>query len=406
MSKTLGDTEIGKTLDQGATIINNKILGIIRTTEKVNSKSDLLGNLVKKDKIDFTSEIVEKVYEFLPSEQKYIVDEVGNAWQLDPVGVVRTALESMQYQMDPAWYAWGTETPSAITKTKVAENINWKEAKDFFFSTKYDSEYNKQDDNQKLEYKKEKAKKILGIDNPDASVSEIRQRFNELDANQWYENFHKEILANIRKEISGYIDSEFTIAIATYITKDGIIRHKISTNGKTNGKSSKWNNIGEKIRNMFKSEDIDLVYSYDDDSNFAIPNLGLHSDNHAEVKILEDLVNNNEIDSKSIIYLSSDRRMCITCRMVEEQVNILFQSEHKDVSVEYYDGEGLLDTKFDYHFPQTWKDGVKFIKEYRKFFEVLKRKYPTFQINIDKELNRLWNLYKPDNSVERILTKK
>jgi hypothetical protein len=80
----------------------------------VNSRSDSKEILVKKDRIDFTSEIVEIIYEFLPSEQKYIVDEVGDVWQLDPVGVVRTALESMQYQMDPAWYAWGTKTPIKI----------------------------------------------------------------------------------------------------------------------------------------------------------------------------------------------------------------------------------------------------------------------------------------------------
>jgi len=43
----------------------------------VNSKSDLKGILVKKDKIEFTSEIVEKVYKFVPSEQKYIINGIG-----------------------------------------------------------------------------------------------------------------------------------------------------------------------------------------------------------------------------------------------------------------------------------------------------------------------------------------
>ena len=79
-----------------------------------NSKSDFNENLVKKDKIDFTSEVVEKVYEFLPSEQKYIIDEVGNIFELDPIGVVRTALEIMDYQLDPTWYAWGTKTPKIV----------------------------------------------------------------------------------------------------------------------------------------------------------------------------------------------------------------------------------------------------------------------------------------------------
>jgi len=43
----------------------------------VNSKSDLKGILAKKDKIEFTSEIVENVYEFAPSEQKYIINDIG-----------------------------------------------------------------------------------------------------------------------------------------------------------------------------------------------------------------------------------------------------------------------------------------------------------------------------------------
>ena len=107
---------IGTTLAYEAKFINKKVIGITRYVEKVNSKSVLLGNPMKKDKIDFTSEIVEKVYEFLPLEQKYIIDEVGNVLELDPVGVVRTALEIMDYQLDPAWYSWGTIGPRKIKK--------------------------------------------------------------------------------------------------------------------------------------------------------------------------------------------------------------------------------------------------------------------------------------------------
>ena len=77
---------------------------------------------MKKDKIDFTSEIVEKVYEFLPSEQKYIIDEVGNVLELDPIVVVRTALEIMEYQLDPSWYAWGPKSPKVVD----VRNINYR----------------------------------------------------------------------------------------------------------------------------------------------------------------------------------------------------------------------------------------------------------------------------------------
>ncbi len=34
--------------------------------------------------------------------------------KLDPVGVVRNALERMEYQLDPAWYSWGTEAPRVV----------------------------------------------------------------------------------------------------------------------------------------------------------------------------------------------------------------------------------------------------------------------------------------------------
>ncbi len=70
----------------------------------VNSESDFEGILVKKDKIEFTKEIVEKVYEFLPSKQKYLIDEIGNVLELDPVGVVRTALMRFEYQMDTFFF--------------------------------------------------------------------------------------------------------------------------------------------------------------------------------------------------------------------------------------------------------------------------------------------------------------
>ncbi|MFW9973076.1 MAG: hypothetical protein ACFFDF_23035, partial [Candidatus Odinarchaeota archaeon] len=136
---------------------------------------------MKKDTIDFTSEVVERVYEFLPSEQKYITDEVGNIYKLDPVGVVRTALESMQYQMDPAWYSYGTKASKLVNNIQIAESIKWNDLKD-----------NKQETIIQ--------NRILGLP-INAKENQRIQRFNELDVNQWFDNYHKELLQNLKEEI-------------------------------------------------------------------------------------------------------------------------------------------------------------------------------------------------------------
>ena len=81
---------------------------------KVNSQSDLLGNLVKKDKIDFASEVVEKANEILSFHEKYFIDDNGNLWEHDLVGVVRNALETSGYTLDALWYSWGTKLPIKV----------------------------------------------------------------------------------------------------------------------------------------------------------------------------------------------------------------------------------------------------------------------------------------------------
>ncbi|MFX1281161.1 MAG: hypothetical protein ACFFA3_17555 [Promethearchaeota archaeon] len=87
----------------------------------VNSESRLLGNLVKKDRIDFTSEVVEKVYELLSFSEKYFVDENGILWERDPIGVARSVLEEMGYLLDALWYSWGTLSPTKIGETDLRE---------------------------------------------------------------------------------------------------------------------------------------------------------------------------------------------------------------------------------------------------------------------------------------------
>ncbi len=86
-------------------------MGGYRSDGKVNSESDLLGNLVKNQPIKFTREIVDSIYNQLSFEEKYIRDKSGHLLKLDPVGVVRNALESSGYKLDGYWYSWGTKAP-------------------------------------------------------------------------------------------------------------------------------------------------------------------------------------------------------------------------------------------------------------------------------------------------------
>jgi len=48
---------------------------------------------VKNQPIEFSREVVEKVYKYLLSEDKYSIDENGNLWKRDPVGMVRSTLK-------------------------------------------------------------------------------------------------------------------------------------------------------------------------------------------------------------------------------------------------------------------------------------------------------------------------
>ncbi len=77
--------------------------------QKVNSESVFEGILMKKDRIDFTSDIVEKEYHYLSFGARYSIDEKENLWEFDPVGVVRKAIELSQYELDSMLYGWGTK---------------------------------------------------------------------------------------------------------------------------------------------------------------------------------------------------------------------------------------------------------------------------------------------------------
>jgi hypothetical protein len=80
----------------------------------VNSESDSNEIFNENHEIKFTTEVVDEVYNSLPYSEKYSVDEDGNIWKLDDVGVVRNALLELGYQLEPAWASWGTTTPKLI----------------------------------------------------------------------------------------------------------------------------------------------------------------------------------------------------------------------------------------------------------------------------------------------------
>ncbi len=49
---------------------------------------------IKNQPIKFTQDVVENIYEIVPIEEKHIIDSDGSQWTLDPIGVVRTFLQS------------------------------------------------------------------------------------------------------------------------------------------------------------------------------------------------------------------------------------------------------------------------------------------------------------------------
>jgi hypothetical protein len=76
---------------------------------------------VKNQPIEFTHDIVDMVYKYLPYNNKFYTDEVGNIWKVDPVYIVRNYLIDQGYQLDQAWTLWGTTDPTQVTGVKNSD---------------------------------------------------------------------------------------------------------------------------------------------------------------------------------------------------------------------------------------------------------------------------------------------
>ena len=74
-------------------------------------------------RIPFTEQVVNTIKEQLSYAEQYYEDEYGNVWEKDIVGVVRHALEGEGYQLDPAWYSWGTKAAKISAYNSLANDI-------------------------------------------------------------------------------------------------------------------------------------------------------------------------------------------------------------------------------------------------------------------------------------------
>jgi hypothetical protein len=238
---------------------------------------------------------------------------------------------------------------------------------------------------------------ILGLDKNDKDINKRIEKFNELDVEFWYKYSHKEIMSRIKRAIPSvwkkYLE---TLSITTFITEDGCIKHIIAPQGKTT--SFYPSKITKLIQQKFGNDDI-IIAETPTKRNFIAPDLFRSRENHAEVKIFENLVN-QKIAKNSKIYLVANKRTCITCKIVGEQFKILSQIEGNDVTIEVYSGEGQDSTWLE-----DWEENDKenFKSIYREFFEDLLNKYPTLELNIEEQLDRLWRIYGYKDPMERIL---
>ena len=372
----------------------------------VNSRSDLLGNLVKKDSKEITIEntigpnddLIRITYRRGITAGDILVDlDMANDNVLADVerelSLGDIIPPSAELMLIPGSIAGGTQVKS-LTKLSIntkSEIIN--EAKNYFFSNEVNPKFNGLSIDQINN-------EILGLDKNNKDANKRIQRFNDLTVEQWHKNCHKEILKNIEalfknnKRLEPHLK---TISIASFINKDGIIKHVISVNGETDSRYSKHREISIKIRELYKSKDIIVALTPSAKTNFIVPKditageYNRRRDNHAEIKIFEELVN-QEIAKNSKIFLSPNRRICVTCRMVKEQFEIFNDVKGNDISVKFYDVLGN-EERSGLKFTTPARQFTKFFDErkFREFYQewFVKQRIPNYETYLDI----LWNLY-------------
>lgn len=357
---------------------------------------------MKNGLIEFTPEVVDKVYTSLPIREKCFRDENGILWKLDPVMVVRESLEGLGYNLDSAWYSWATKAPERIENGEGLgiSTINREYFKDIF------SDFPSND--LKGLTKAELSNKLLGLDN-NANKFQRLEVFDYLTADHWYQMGFKDILYDLKQELTdnlGLRENDITIAIAPFIDENGIIKFALSVNGDTKNKYYKGYKMSKYLSYKFNKKgrgllDIFIIKS-PLDRIFEIPNLGLSSENHAEIKIFEFLrvlLKNDGISLNSKVILLTSRDMCVTCRMVYEQLKFLNKIKHnsKGITLDFYD-DGCLDTtQHKDTFPKSdlWQENFDKFKEiYKPFFESVLIN-PSLEVDIENILIELWNKYQP-----------
>ncbi len=175
---------------------------------------------------------------------------------------------------------------------------------------------------------------IVGPANPTISRS-IDERIKEFDKKGIRDItniYHKPIIKKIQNMLeeggsgikSWMFKGSYVVSIASYMTKKGDINHIIAVNGQTSesgGGKAKMEGAVKQLNKMFaNSPSVTIANSPTGDPRYKVmEGVGgnLLRKNHAEVKIFEALQGRTDIGSK--IYLTADKKMCVTCKMVKKQ---------------------------------------------------------------------------------------
>ncbi len=283
-----------------------------------------------------------------------------------------------------------TSTKDVIKTNDRTENKKWKDYKKLFLDRDFKSVYKKADYNKKMDLNN----KILGL-NPNNKIVQKRiDKFNNLEVEEWFNNFHKDLRYEIRERLqkSGFDPS--VIAIGTGITKSGFIKHIVAVEGTTlseeDGKV-----MSKIIQRYFGVDDIIIIAVSPKNRKFIVPSFlsYLIRENHAEVKILEKVMSDKDFDLNSKFFLTTDKQMCVTCQITRDLFIILNEIKNNKISVETYEdwNPNDVETKAkETLFPKTWTETIFKQYYYEHYFKDLK----ISDHAKNEYLNKLWNKYK------------
>ncbi len=278
------------------------------------------------------------------------------------------------------------------SNVKTREDIKWDEARKVFSDNNFKIDYNQKNNKEKLEILKKFNNKILGLPLTNKKARLRIDKFNELSVKEWFDNYHKDLRELIRQKL-GNMKQPAVISIATGITTDGFIKHIVAVEGKEN------EDVRKIIQDEFGIDNIITVAYIPnfEDRKFTVPQLDMMPrENHGEVLSFEEWMRANNIASKSKLFLTTDKYMCVTCQITGELFKILNLKEGKKILIEVYeDAKRDPSAHFTDSLPEN-RNGHSYT------YDDFKGDYEQWFIdnniqNYEPILKRLWEKYKYGN---------